>query len=102
MNNESAAKAALTKTELARTLGVSIGTVGRWTRGGCPCFHIGITAGPGSRPRYELDKVRAWLEQRTPSPDEMRKLNAWHQAQGSKAAARLAARKDANGRGMKS
>lgn len=52
--------------ELAAALGVSVVTVYRWKKQGCPCVEekpnrAGVT---GSRPRYNLQAVRAWLKQR--------------------------------------
>lgn len=64
MTPKTAEKTACTKQELARALRVSITTIYRWTLAGCPCFYVGTIAGKKGRPRYELDKVRAWLEAR--------------------------------------
>lgn len=52
--------------EVAKALGVSEPTVTALTRQGMPCVYIGRvrTSRRGARPRYDLDKVRAWLETR--------------------------------------
>lgn len=65
MKDNGAAGAALTKTELARAMRVSVGTVSKWNRTGCPRFYVGVTHGKGSRPRYDLEQVKAWLASRT-------------------------------------
>ena len=59
----------MTKTELARALRVGVGTVGKWNRAGCPRFYVGVTHGKGSRPRYDLEQVKAWLASRTAAAD---------------------------------
>lgn len=52
--------------EIASLFGVSVATVRRWHRLGCPRFYVGTNcAGSGSRPRYDVQQVRAWLESRT-------------------------------------
>lgn len=53
--------------KLARELGVSKNTVTQWRKQGLPCIYIGRVLEPrrGSRPRYDLAKVQAWLEERT-------------------------------------
>lgn len=52
--------------EIARALGISEPTVTALTRQGMPCVYIGKIVGVrrGARPRYDLDKVRTWLEER--------------------------------------
>lgn len=69
MPENKAAITACNMKELARALRVSIGTVRKWNGEGCPRFLIGKGTGKGSRPRYELDKVKAWLEQRAAAAD---------------------------------
>lgn len=64
MATEQAEKTACTKQELARALRVSMGTVSKWNRAGCPRFYVGVTHGKGSRPRYYLEQVKAWLASR--------------------------------------
>lgn len=55
-----------TQRELAGLLGVSVSTVRRWSRNGCPRVYIGqATSGAGSRPRYNVEEVRAWLHERS-------------------------------------
>lgn len=44
---------------------VSLNTATKWKREGCPHFLVGSAAGRGCRARFELDKVKAWLEART-------------------------------------
>lgn len=55
----------ITTKELCRALRVSVNTVTQWKREGCPHFLIGHAGGRGCRARFELDKVKAWLEART-------------------------------------
>lgn len=41
-------------------------TISAWMRDGCPYVSIGKSAvGQGRRPRFELERVMAWLESRT-------------------------------------
>lgn len=55
----------LTQAELARVLKVSKRTVQALAAEGMPCFYAGVAVtGRGGRPRYELEKVKAWLESR--------------------------------------
>lgn len=59
-------RALYTRKEIAALLGVGVGTVAEWGKQGCPAVYIGkLTNGKGSRPRYDLEKVKAWLENRT-------------------------------------
>ena len=48
-------------------MGVSKNTVTQWRKEGLPCIYIGKVTEPrrGSRPRYNLEKVKAWLEERS-------------------------------------
>ncbi len=57
----------LNQRELAAFLRVSKHTVISWTKEGCPRVYYGIKCSPGrgSRPRYDLEKVKAWLEERS-------------------------------------
>lgn len=57
----------LNQRELAASLRVSKHTVIAWAKEGCPCVYYGIKCSPGrgSRPRYDLEKVKAWLEERS-------------------------------------
>lgn len=58
----------LTRKQLAETLKVSVVTIQRWGREGCPNFEIGTAIHPkGRRPRYRLHEVLAWLEARSKS-----------------------------------
>ena len=62
LNNE---ERFLTQEELARVLKVSKRTVQALAAEGMPCFYAGVAVtGRGGRPRYELDKVKTWLESR--------------------------------------
>lgn len=53
--------------QLAQTMRVSKNTVSQWRKEGLPCIYIGKVLEPrrGSRPRYDLEKVKAWLEERS-------------------------------------
>lgn len=56
----------LTPCQLAKLCGVSAQVVSAWRKRGCPCVCIGRTlAGRGSRPRFDFDAVRLWLESRS-------------------------------------
>nr|DAW90864.1 MAG TPA: Redirecting phage packaging protein C packaging protein, DNA Binding [Bacteriophage sp.] len=57
----------LTAAELAQSLRVHKNTVSMWARMGMPCIYIGRVTEPrrGARPRYDLEKVKAWLEERS-------------------------------------
>lgn len=55
----------LTSRELREALQVSAKTVTRWKRMGCPHFCLGTPDGHGCRARFELSKVREWLEAQT-------------------------------------
>ena len=56
----------LTRNELGAQLGVSPATITRWKNMGCPYHETknGLKR-TGSRPRYSLPAVLAWLESRT-------------------------------------
>lgn len=62
--------------ELARALGVSIVTIARWKKAGCPytetapCF-IGAQA---SRPRYNLAAVKEWIKQQKAGHEKRKHL----------------------------
>ena len=59
-------RALYTRKEIAALLGVGSLTIAAWEKQGCPAVYIGkLTNGKGSRPRYDLEKVKAWLENRT-------------------------------------
>lgn len=59
-------RALYTRKEIAALMGVGILTIAAWEKQGCPAVYIGkLTNGKGSRPRYDLEKVKAWLENRT-------------------------------------
>lgn len=66
-NNKPTLKEKLTPTQVASVLGVSVPTVARWRKLGCPCQETRkvILCKQASRPRYDLAAVRAWLETRT-------------------------------------
>ena len=52
--------------EVASHFGVGVATIRRWHNKGCPRVYVGeAVTGSGSRPRYSLTDVRAWLESRT-------------------------------------
>lgn len=53
--------------DLAKELGVSKNTVTLWVKLGVPCLTIGRQpkSRQGSRPRFELEKVMKWLEERS-------------------------------------
>lgn len=56
----------LTPAALAGLLGVSVGTLARWRKAGCPHTETkenGMSA-RASRPRYNADEVKAWLAAR--------------------------------------
>lgn len=57
----------MTGRELAETLKVSRAIVSKWTKEGLPCSYIGKVreASRGSRPRYDMDEVKAWLRSRS-------------------------------------
>lgn len=45
--------------------GVSEPVVRSWRREGCPCLNLGIaTHGRGSKPRFNYEEVKAWLQRR--------------------------------------
>lgn len=56
----------LTRTQLARMLKCSVNTVTRLTKQGMPAYYVGAMqhSGRGSRPRYNLDKCKMWLDAR--------------------------------------
>lgn len=55
-----------TQKEVAAHFSVGAATVRRWHGLGCPRVYVTERkAGTGSRPRYDLAAVRAWLETRT-------------------------------------
>ena len=59
-------RALYTRKEIAALMGAGVATVAEWEKQGCPAVYIGkLTNGKGSRPRYDLEKVKAWLENRT-------------------------------------
>ena len=56
-------RALYTRKEIAALLGVGVVTVAEWEKQGCPAIYIGKrTNGKGSRPRYDLEKVKLWLD----------------------------------------
>ena len=57
----------LTGSELAEKMRVSRALVSRWTKEGVPCVFIGRVreSRRGARPRYDVQQVRAWLENRS-------------------------------------
>lgn len=64
--NMIAQKPYLTAAELAKVLQISVRTVYSLNRLGMPHFNAGIPTGSVQRsaPRYELEKMQAWLESR--------------------------------------
>ena len=57
----------MTGRELAETLRVSRALVSKWTKEGLPCSYIGKVreSRRGSRPRYDMNEVKAWLRSRS-------------------------------------
>lgn len=57
----------ITATQLAKKMGVSKNTITKWIRAGVPCVYMGevLASRKGSRPRFELEKVMKWLEERS-------------------------------------
>lgn len=56
----------LTRKQLSEILKVSVVTIQRWGREGCPKFEVGTAIHPkGRRPRYRLSEVLAWLKARS-------------------------------------
>ena len=56
-------RALYTRKEIAAMLGVGSLTIAAWEKQGCPAVYIGkLTNGKGSRPRYDLEKVKSWLD----------------------------------------
>ena len=54
-----------TQREIASAIGVSVQTIRRWQKEGCPRFYVGkAKTGEGSRPRYNLAEVLVWLNAR--------------------------------------
>lgn len=55
----------LTPEQLAIKLGVSVMTVSRWRARGCPYTETKQNAlgKEGSRPRYNLEQVKAWINE---------------------------------------
>lgn len=55
-----------TQKEIAAMMGVSLVTVRRWQKLGCPVVRIGAKLGnQGCRTRLDAEKVKAWLESRS-------------------------------------
>lgn len=56
----------LTPARLAIALGVSVMTVARWRALGCPYTETKPNAlgKSGSRPRYNLEQVKAWINEK--------------------------------------
>lgn len=56
----------LTRKQLSETLKISVVTIQRWSREGCPKFEIGTAIHPkGRHPRYRLSEILAWLKVRS-------------------------------------
>lgn len=57
----------LTRDQLAILFKCSVNTITRLTKQGMPTYFIGSrqTPGKGSRPRYNLDACKQWMEART-------------------------------------
>lgn len=57
----------LTREQTAKALGVGADMVSNWTRRGCPTIYLGNKhkLGKGTRPRYILEDVKAWLAARS-------------------------------------
>ena len=57
----------VTRDQLAKFLKCSVCTITRLTKQGMPTYFIGSrqTPGKGSRPRYNLDACKQWMEART-------------------------------------
>ena len=55
----------LSTKQAAAAFSVSASTIRAWRRAGCPVVFIGSARqGRGSRPRFEVAALRAWLEER--------------------------------------
>lgn len=60
----------MTPAACARALSVSLSTLRRWRREGCPVYQVGTSLnGPGSSPRYDVAAVKKWLRARTAPQD---------------------------------
>ena len=57
----------VTRDQLAKFLKCSVCTITRLTKQGMPTYFIGArqTPGNGSRPRYNLDACKQWMEARS-------------------------------------
>ena len=57
----------LTRDQLAVLFKCSVNTITRLTKQGMPTYYIGArqAAGKGSRPRYNLNACKEWMEPRT-------------------------------------
>lgn len=65
-HNSSVPRVLYTQKEIASMMGVSLVTVRRWQKLGCPVVRIGIKIGShGCRTRLDAEKVKAWLESRS-------------------------------------
>ena len=56
----------LTQKELAAELKLSVSCIGSLMKEGLPCLYVGTVCrrGRGSRPRYVIDEVVAWMQER--------------------------------------
>lgn len=53
----------ITPRELAAEFGVNVATIARWRKKGCPCVESHPhSMGRYTRPRYNVARVIAWLE----------------------------------------
>lgn len=57
----------LTRDQLAKLFKCSVNTITRLSKQGMPTYYIGArqSAGKGSRPRYNLEVCKEWMEART-------------------------------------
>lgn len=57
----------ITHKETAEAMKVTPATLSAWIKEGCPCVYFGkvTSSRRGSRPRFKIEEVEAWLKQRT-------------------------------------
>lgn len=64
--NSNISRVLYTQKEIAAMMGVSLVTVRRWQKLGCPVVRVGIkTESHGCRTRLDVDDVKAWLKARS-------------------------------------
>lgn len=62
----------ITAAELSTQLGICRSVISKLTKAGMPCVYFGTKASPGrgSRPRYDIEEVKAWLKSRNKTANE--------------------------------